>query len=115
MSYFAEQPEFIVAVDGAFDGQRFWCVHGKLWARENLSVEARRRLSSEIKLEFLRGIARETRRGRSLGATSFRLRIEDGAGIVGNLEILGASFAELEETPAERAQGSSVPPGAAAA
>ncbi|MBZ5640427.1 MAG: hypothetical protein LAO51_16925 [Acidobacteriia bacterium] len=95
MSYYLEQPGSVVAVDGAFDDQGFWCIHGRLWCRTMFSAEARKRAGAEMELELLRGIAREARRGRSLGARSFRLFVEDEADLVGSFEILSADEAHL--------------------
>jgi hypothetical protein len=92
----------MVAVDGAFDDQGFWCIHGRLRCRAAFSAEARKRAGAEMEIELLRGIAREARRGRTLGARSFRLFVEDEADLVGSFEILSADETHLRGPLAPR-------------
>ncbi len=106
MPYSVEQPEFRVAVDGAFDDQGFWCIYGRVSCFHSLTSEARSRLAAEVKLELLRGISREARRGRSCGAERFRLLIQDDGDLVGSVEIPSTSGAPLEVS---RAGGPSRP------
>ena len=72
-------PDFTVVVDGGFDEARNWVILVKLTLREGLSREAAASLRPVWSSIVRQGVALERSRGADLGATTFRLRMEQEA------------------------------------
>jgi hypothetical protein len=70
------QPDFTVAVEGAFDEAGVWIIDTKVTFRDDLTFEQRDALVGQGRLALLVGIAREAARGRSLGADRVRVHLD---------------------------------------
>jgi hypothetical protein len=82
--------QFLALVDGAFDDQGAWRIEAAVVLRTPTDPARRDALADEARRAVLRGVAEETRRGRSLGAHT--IRISDSPVVCGTdrPEILGS-------------------------
>ena len=73
-----EQPGFTVMVEGAFDEDGVWEIDTAVRYRAGLTPERRAALLGHVRVELLRGIAREGARGKTLGARRAHVRLDHG-------------------------------------
>ena len=92
MAYQSDRFGFTVHVEGKFVGRGQWVVHAVLEYVRSGPREARVELESEARLELLIGIARETSRGRAMGAHSVHVMVEGDREIAGFFRVFDEKF-----------------------
>lgn len=80
--------EFHIAVKGAFVAPRLWFIHAAIEYCPWLGSDDRQRVRPEARIELMRRVITETRRGWHLGAGSVRLFVEGDHQVAGLFEVL---------------------------
>ena len=88
MAHRSGDTEFNIAVKSAFVAPSLWFIHAAIEYCPRLGSDARQRVRPEARIELMRRVMTETRRGWHLGAGSVRLLVEGDHQVAGLFEVL---------------------------
>ncbi len=81
-------PDFSVKVEGRFVAPGLWLIHAAIEYGSWLSLDTRRRAAADARIELLRGVIHEARRGWDLRARNVRVFVEGDHQVAGLFEVL---------------------------
>jgi hypothetical protein len=96
MAYHSDRFGFTLHVEGRFVGRGQWVVHAVLEYLAFAPIESRHELEAEGRLELLIGIARESSRGRAVGAHSIHVLVEGDREIAGFFRVFEEKYRALD-------------------
>lgn len=93
MAHRHRDADFAIAVEGAFVAPKIWFIHAAVEYVPYPGRDACQHIRPAARIELMRGVFAESRRGWDLGASSVRVYVEGDREVAGLFEVLGHTSA----------------------